>query len=103
MWRAYGGRTGVALVVQGRPFLTPSDALDAYTSPVLYLDAPEVEQRLVALLDRVEANSAAVRAMGREQVQSHMFAVFRAAVLCTKRKGFWVEWTLFDRTSGGWV
>lgn len=38
MWRAYGGTTGVAIVMNNGPFLRPSEALGAYTSPVAYLE-----------------------------------------------------------------
>ena len=36
MWRAYGGTTNVALVMDNLPFLSESHATRAYTSPVLY-------------------------------------------------------------------
>ena len=43
MWRAYGKTTGVALVVNSTPFLTPSHALKAYASPVAYLNENDFE------------------------------------------------------------
>ena len=37
MWRAYGAQTRVALVLNKKAFLSPTDAFNAYTSPVAYL------------------------------------------------------------------
>jgi len=37
MWRAYGGQTGVALVLNGAVMFSESDALGAYSSPVVEL------------------------------------------------------------------
>ena len=34
MWRAYGNGTRLALVLKHAPFLSPSDALKAYTRPI---------------------------------------------------------------------
>jgi hypothetical protein len=36
MWRAYGGVTGVAIVMNSAPFLRPSKALNAYSSRAVY-------------------------------------------------------------------
>lgn len=38
MWRAYGGDTGVAIVLNPGVFFRPTDAINAYTSPVAYSD-----------------------------------------------------------------
>ena len=39
MWRAYGGPVSVALVLNNKPFLAPTDVLSAFTNPVLYADS----------------------------------------------------------------
>jgi hypothetical protein len=39
MWRAYGSSAGVALVLNNNPFVSDSNALDVYTSPVRYMSA----------------------------------------------------------------
>jgi hypothetical protein len=44
MWRAYGGATGVAIVLSPTPFLVESQALRAYTSPVGYFTPTEFRQ-----------------------------------------------------------
>lgn len=88
MWRAYGGRCGVAVVMNQTPFFTPSDALHAYTSPVAYLDEDTFGVEFARLLDSIEERSELVSQMGEEAVFARMFEVFRAAVLCTKHPGF---------------
>ncbi len=91
MWRAYGGGAGVALVVNGGPFLRPSNALKAYASPVAYLDNAHVEEAFGALLSSVENNADFVRSLGEQQAQDSMFSALRSAILCTKHPGFHEE------------
>lgn len=88
MWRAYGGPTGVALVVRGAPFLRPTDALDAYTSPVAYLDAEQFSDQYKILLDNIESNLPYILKLSLEQLLAHFFEVFKMATLCTKHPGF---------------
>ena len=45
MWRAYGA-SGVAIVMNSKPFVTPSDAIKAYTSPVAYLNHQQFQAEL---------------------------------------------------------
>jgi hypothetical protein len=88
MWRAYGGGAGVALVLNPRVFLTPSDALQAYTSPVAYLRQEEFLQEFDNLLFGVQENAEFIRTLGEEAVLGHLFTAFRLAILCTKHPGF---------------
>ncbi|MDL2409975.1 DUF2971 domain-containing protein [Rhizobium calliandrae] len=88
MWRAYGGPTGVAIVVRSEPFLRPSDALQAYTSPVAYLSEAQFSIEFANTLDGFEQNFALIVQLSEEQLLGHMFEVFRMAVLCTKHPGF---------------
>ena len=88
MWRAYSEGTGVALVLNNAPFLAPSDALKAYTSPVAYLDDKAFGDELGKIADGIEANSDIVRALGRDAVTTYIFHAFKFAALCTKHPGF---------------
>ena len=88
MWRAYGRRTGVAVVLNSNSFLTPSDALKAYTSPVAYLNENGFDQSFGEILDAIEKNIEIINALGEQAVLNHMFEVFRMAILCTKHPGF---------------
>lgn len=101
MWRAYGGVTGVAIVMKGTPFLTPSDALKAYTSPVAYLDPEDFEQEFARVTNGIKVHLDYVRSLGREAVKNTVFEVFRNAVLCTKHPGFKeeLEWRVIYQPS----
>jgi hypothetical protein len=91
MWRAYGGVSGIAIVMKSTPFLQPSKALNAYTSPVAYLDHAGFDTQFNLLLDSVESNADFVRNMGEEAVFAFIFSAFRSAILCTKHPGFFEE------------
>jgi hypothetical protein len=91
MWRAYGGNAGVAIVVKGKPFLTPSDALKANTHPVSYLDKQTFAAEFSAILDDVDQNVGALKELGENSVMSLVFDMFKSALLCTKHVGFHEE------------
>lgn len=88
MWRAYGRAAGVAVVLNSAPFLAPSDALKAYTSPVAYLDAKMFDVHFGEVLDRIAKKFAIMQTLGEELLLGYMFEVFRMAILCTKHPGF---------------
>ena len=88
MWRAYSEGTGVALVLNNAPFLAPSDALKAYTSPVAYLDDKTFGEELGKIADGIDANSDVVRALGRDAITTYISYAFKFAALCTKHPGF---------------
>lgn len=97
MWRAYGGRDGIALVLNGAPMFSESQALAAYSSPVAYLDEEGVAKHMTELAENVQANAARLGSIDRAHVLGSMFEVFRAAVLCTKHPGFSEEreWRIY--------
>jgi Protein of unknown function (DUF2971) len=88
MWRAYGGSTGVAIVMNNGPFLRRSSALNAYTSPVAYLGEVEFESEFVKLFESIKSNTVELQMIGEERVIDLVFNAFRYAVLCTKHPGF---------------
>jgi Protein of unknown function (DUF2971) len=88
MWRAYGGTTGVAIVMNGGAFLRPSDALKAYTSPVAYLSAASFALEFDKFVDGLEKEKLFLAAMGEESVLGAIFQAFKYAILCTKHPGF---------------
>ena len=49
IWRAYGGSTGVAMVMNSRAMFTESNALGAFTSPVQYANVETFGRELMAL------------------------------------------------------
>lgn len=91
MWRAYGGNTGIALVLNSGVFFRPSDALGAYTSPVAYLSKEGFLIEFDRLIDSLRSNIGFVTLLGEEKVKTLMFNALRASILCTKHPGFQEE------------
>lgn len=88
MWRAYGGSTGVALVLNNDLFLSDSQVLNAYSSPVAYLDNESFPEEFSRVLDNIEKESQYVRELGKDSVFNVAFNMMHFAVLCTKHPGF---------------
>ena len=88
MWRAYGGITGVALVLNNSPFLTPSDALKAYTSPVEYDDGEMLEQELDRIADNLLTEAKLVELQGWEAIKGWVFRMLWSAAVSRKHPGF---------------
>ena len=91
MWRAYGGNNSVALVMNNGPFLKPSDAIKAYTSPVHYSSGPQFKAQFKQFVNGVSQNRDFVASLGRQYIFNSIFEVFRFAALCTKHPGFHEE------------
>lgn len=88
MWRAYGGSTNVAFVFKNDPFLSESDALNAFTSPVLYADSDSFKPNFLQVAENVERNIGMLRIAG-EDIASHlMLSAMHFAALSTKHPGF---------------
>lgn len=88
MWRAYGGKTGVALVFNGAVFDLQTNALGAYSSPVAYLDKKQFFNAIELVASNIAANHEYVTSLSRDVVKNTLFTMFRFAVLCTKHPGF---------------
>lgn len=91
MWRAYGTGKAVCFVLNGGPMLRPSEALNAYTSPVAYSGPEEFNSKFRALVDNITSNMDFLKTIGRDTVFNHLFAAFRWAVICTKHPSFYEE------------
>lgn len=96
MWRAYGGTTGVALVLRNTAFLSESDPLRVYSSPVAYMRPDAFAREVEAMGERVRLNADFLKAQGEEAVDPKICAMFRFAVLSTKHPGFHeeLEWRI---------
>lgn len=97
MWRAYGGRAGVALVLNNTAIAAETDEMHVFSSPVFYQDIPKFVEWFqgwaAALLDAQDK----LLEMGADDVRNWLFAMFRAFALCTKHPGFAEEreWRVF--------
>jgi len=87
MWRAYGAG-GIAFVMNSKPFLSPSNALKAYTSPVAYLDDNGFQTQFDNVTSNINENLEFLQEQGRDVVKNLVFHMFKMAVLCTKHPGF---------------
>jgi Protein of unknown function (DUF2971) len=88
MWRAYGGTTGVAIVMNGGVMFSASDALKAYSSPVFYGDPDAFADEFMKVVRSIQSNGQLLAKLGRETVKNTVFEILRFAVLCTKHPGF---------------
>lgn len=91
MWRAYGGSNGVALVINGTPFFSASDALGAYSSPVAYHTTDTFSTDFEELILRVRTSIEFLRTRDSESIFGRMCNVLHYAMLCTKHYGFLEE------------
>lgn len=91
MWRAYGGRNGVAMVFNGTAMFNTSNAIGAFSSPVFYGDpeefAEEFERAAKGIADAVDA----LVHLGRDVVRNALVQMLRFAALSTKHPGFQEE------------
>lgn len=81
MWRAYGGKTGVALVFNGDVFDLQTNALGAYSSPVSYLNQHQFTEALGVVAENIEKNSEYISGLEREVVKIHYSQFF--GLLCS--------------------
>lgn len=91
MWRAYGGKAGIALVLNGSVMFSESDALQALSSPVSYLNCDAFVAGFIDIAKNIEREAVYIKSLDREFVKNILFALLRFAVLCTKHPGFHEE------------
>ena len=88
MWRAYGGATPVAVIVNPGVFASESDALKAYSYPVRYLDLDGFSSQVLELENRMAAHETFIQSLPRESVVGWLFQVFQRIIMTTKHPGF---------------
>lgn len=109
MWRAYGGRTGVALVLNSTVFNSDTDAMKVFSSPVFYHDPDSFEQWFQGWAGKIIAAKRTIQTLGADKARDWLFAAFRSFALCTKHPAFAEEkeWRVFyspiHEGGSGWV
>src|SRR5262249_18629266 len=88
MWRAYGGTTGVAVVLNGDVMFAESNALGIYSSPVNYYTEKQFNNNLAAIADAMAKNREFIIAAGKPAMMNMIFMFFLFSVICTKHPGF---------------
>ena len=97
MWRAYGARAGVAMVLNNTAFAATTDEMKVYSSPVFYQDFEQFGAWFESWVDKLLAAEAGLSTVDPALLQWWMFYAFRSFVLCTKHPGFAEEreWRVF--------
>lgn len=88
MWRAYGQRRGVALVLNLTPFMANTNELAAYSQPVNYVTPAEYVDQFSALVANLRRHQVALATLERHQLFYALTNQMRFAALCTKHPGF---------------
>jgi DUF2971 family protein len=88
MWRAYAAKDGVAFVLKGKPFASESDAIQAFSSPVIYVSPQEFEKFFGEIVDNIENNIDFVKSLGGKYVHDILTTTFRFAAQSTKHPAF---------------
>lgn len=91
MWRAYGGKVNVAFVMHNGPFVGESDALMAFTSPVMYAEISKFREEFSRVISNVDAASEELANTDPEEVFRTAFVALHFAILATKHPGFTEE------------
>lgn len=91
MWRAYGGKTGIALILNGAVMFSESNALNVFSSPVAYLSPVAFADEFRKITKKMETEINFIQSLGREMVKNTVFNMLRFTILCTKHPGFHEE------------
>lgn len=91
MWRAYGGPTSVAVVLNNSPFLEPTDVMEIFTNPVLYADKQRFDKEFDRMTTNLENAGQILNRLGRQEIENRLFRAFLVATVCTKHPGFLEE------------
>lgn len=91
MLRAYGGKNGVALVVNGAPMLSITEDIGVYSSPVAYFNEAQFTNEFAKVVENIESEKDYIDQLDRETLSNAIFHMFRFASHCTKHPGFQEE------------
>lgn len=99
MWRAYGGRSNVCIVMNTAPFLTPQNAYDVDITAVDYRGEQGFLERFLKVLSDMESNAKRLKNLEAGLISLNWRSVIADMVLSTKHPGFAEEkeWRLIHR------
>lgn len=97
MWRAYGGKSGVALVLNNTAFAAATQEMRVFSSPVFYRDILGFVKWFQGWAGAIVEAEAKLKDLGAEATRNLFFMVFRSFALCTKHPAFAEEreWRVF--------
>lgn len=98
MWRAYGGRAGIAIVINGDVLVSESNVLGAFSFPISYKNAEDVRAQFSQVVHNIEQSLDFLLGVGRQRVANVLFELLHLMVLGTKHPGFHEEreWRVFN-------
>ncbi|MGC6400372.1 DUF2971 domain-containing protein [Sphingomonas sp. FW199] len=101
MWRAYGRRSGVALVLNTTAFLSETEQMAVYSMPVVYRDQQQFVEWFQIWVASIMDVGDLLSKVDRQLVLNLFFYAFRSFVLATKHPGFKEEreWRVFHSPS----
>lgn len=94
MWRAYGD---IAIVLNTAAFMTVSDVLGVYSSPVHYRSPADFCISFDRMVQRVDESRSFLATLEEDTLVWHFVQFFISSILCTKHPGFAEEreWRVF--------
>ncbi|WP_111428460.1 DUF2971 domain-containing protein [Rhodobacteraceae bacterium DSL-40] len=98
MWRAYGGKSGVALVVRNTPFLTyKNQNIGAFSAPVLYAGEKNFKSHLEETFENLRNSIEEISKLDKEDVKKMLANLLIRLILCSKHPGFSEEkeWRIY--------
>ena len=97
MWRAYGGQTGVAIILNPQIFLSETDSMGVYSTPVVYRDVAEFKDWFENWVDNLMEMEESLDQVNPVILSETISYAFRTFVLGTKHPGFHEEkeWRVF--------
>ena len=88
MWRAYANSNGIAFVFHNTPFASESDALHAFTLPVVYATPDAYVPNFTEIVHGVESLMDIIGQAGGQYFHDLMSNVFQYAIQSTKHPAF---------------
>lgn len=88
MWRAYAPRNGVAFIFNNRPFVSETNALNAFTSPVNYATKESFSNNLLEIADGLEKQVDLLKAKGAAWFNETLLLSLSFAIQATKHPAF---------------
>jgi hypothetical protein len=88
MWRAYGGKNPVAIVIQPKALFLDTDALATYAHPVQYRSPEQFQDQLYEITTKIDSNKDLFLRLGAARTEHLIFEFFKTIVFTTKHPGF---------------
>ncbi|KTW02417.1 hypothetical protein SB4_03505 [Sphingomonas sanguinis] len=88
MWRAYAAKNGIAFIFNNPPFLTESNALNAFTSPVVYATPETFVPYFEELVAGVERIAGFLVTQGGKYLHDNLMNTLRFMIQSTKHPSF---------------